>query len=120
MASQAKPAAKVLAVADHRHGSGASTLGNPSTSSGASRRELPPLDGELTDASGSSDDESESGWEKISDEEGEGDGLQSDDEREHVEGMTTDDSAMENSQPATALEQEAPGQPTAPAGPLSP
>ena len=69
MASQAEPAAKVLAVADRRHGSGASALGTPSTSSGASSSELPPPDGELSDASGSSDDESESGSEMFSDEE---------------------------------------------------
>ena len=120
MASQAEPAAKVLAVADHRHGSGASALATPSTSSGASSSELPPPDGELSDASGSSDDESEGGADMFSDEEGDCDGLQSDDEREHVESMTTDDSAMEDSQPAAALEQEASGQPKAPAGPLSP
>ena len=120
MASQAEPAAKVLAVADRRHGSGASALGTPSTSSGASSSELPPPDGELSDASGSFDDESESGSEMFSDEEGESDGLHSDDEREHVESMTTDDSAMEDSQPAAALEQEASGQPKAPAGPVEP
>lgn len=56
----------------------------------------------------------------FSDEEGESDGLHSDDEREHVESMTMDDSAMEDSQPAAALEQEAPGQPEAPAGPVEP
>ena len=99
---------------------GASTLGNPSASSGASSSELGAPDGQLTDASGISDDDSKTGWETISGEEGEGEGRQTDDERKQIENVAPDGSAAEETQAPATLEQEAPAQPKAPAGPVEP
>ena len=118
--SAPEPAAKELAMADDRKGAGASTLGSPSASSGASSSEFGAPDGQLTDASGSSEDESETGWETISGTEGEGEERQTDEEREHIENVAPDGAAAKETQAAAALEQEAPAQPKAPAGPVEP
>ena len=93
---------------------------HPSASSGASSSEFGAPDSQLTDASVSSDDESETSWETISGEEGEGEGRQTDDERKQIENVAPDGSAAEETQAPATLEQEAPAQPKAPAGPLSP
>ena len=118
--SAPKPAAKELAMADDRHGAGASTCGNPFASSGASSSEFGAPDGQLADASGISDDDSETGSETFSGEEGEGEETQSDEERDCIEKMAPDGAAAKDTQPAAALEQEAPAQPMAPAGPAEP
>ena len=112
--------AKELAMADDRKDAGASTRGNPSASSGASSSESGAPDGQLTDAAGSSDDESTTGWETFSGTEGEGEETQTRLERDCIENVAPDGAAAKETQPAAALEQEAPAQPKAPAGPAEP